>query len=92
VAGFGTGDERLNRPAPHPAFGCVDSLAPLAGGIDLEAMLLRCVVALLTGVAKDALKRDANLLLDLGNDRAKQVAIIGLAGQGFSADDELPAS
>jgi hypothetical protein len=41
-------------------------------------MLLRCVVALVAGVAKDALKRDADLLLDLGNDRAKRVAIVGL--------------
>jgi hypothetical protein len=36
--------------------------------------------ALVIDVAKDALKREADLLFDLGNDGAERVAIIGLAG------------
>jgi CHAD domain-containing protein len=79
VAGFGTADERLNRPAPHPAFGCVDPLAPLAGGIDLEAMLLRCVVALLTGVAKDVLKRDATAYRRLRDELKWLAGLFGAA-------------
>jgi len=79
VAGFGMADERLNRrSAPHLLFDWAGYATLLAGGKDLEAMLLRRVVALVTGIAEDALERDADLLLDLGNDRAERVAIIGL--------------
>jgi len=50
-------------------------------------MLLRRVIFLATGIVKDTLERDADLLFDLGNDCAERVAIIGLAGQGFGVDD-----
>lgn len=63
VARFGMADERLNRrSAPDLSFDCVGHPALLAGGIDLEAMLLRRIVALVAGVAEGALERDADLL------------------------------
>jgi hypothetical protein len=46
-------DERLNRRSvPRVAVDCIGHLALLAGGMDLEAMLLRRIVALVAGVAK----------------------------------------
>src|ERR1700716_179776 len=67
VFGFGVADERLNRrSAPHLAFDRIGHPALLAGSKDLEEVFGWRVVALVTGVAKDALKRDAGLRLDLG--------------------------
>jgi hypothetical protein len=46
------------RSAPHLAFDCVAHPPLTPGGVGLEAMLFRRIVALVTGIAKDAPKRD----------------------------------
>lgn len=67
----------------HPTF--------LTGGIDLEAVGLRGVVALVSGIGDDARKRCPDLGLDGRNDGLKRVAIIGFSGQRLDVSDELAA-
>lgn len=47
-------------------------------------MRLLRIVALVSGIAKDALKRDADLPLDLGDDGAERMPIIGLPGKALA--------
>ena len=57
------------RPAPQFAFDLFGDAPSLAGDVNLEAMLLRRVVAAIAAVGHDARQADADLFLDAGNDR-----------------------
>ena len=73
----------------HLAFNVFGHPAFLAGGIDLEAVSLRGVVALVSGIDDDARKRCPDLGLDGRND--KRAAVIWFSGQRLDVSDELAA-
>jgi hypothetical protein len=93
VLGLEVADDRLDGgPAPELAFDLGVQAALLAGGIDLEAMGGRGVVAAVSGIGDDPLERLADEAFHLGDDAAAQsVPVIRIAGQRLDVGDELTA-
>jgi len=89
VVFFEVPDDGLDRRAPaHFAFDLIGHAALLAGGIDLESVGRRGIVA---GVGDDAGECCADPGLDRRDDAGQRVAVIGLAGQRLDVGDELTA-
>ena len=65
--------------------------ALLAGGVDLELVIGRGVVAAIAGIGDAAIEDVADERLHLRNDRAERVPVIGIAGQCCGMGDELSA-
>ena len=49
--------------------------------VDLEALVLRCVVALVPGVGDDPLEASADGALNVREDGCERVPVIGIAGE-----------
>src|SRR3954454_22409577 len=59
--------------------------------IDPEALLLGCVVALVSGIGDDPLKLRPDRLLKSRDDGCQRVSVIGVARQRLHMGHELPA-
>lgn len=80
VVGFQVADDGLDGcPAAQVALDRPRHAAFLSGGVDLEAVGRRCVVAAVSGVRDDSGKRDADLSLDHRNDGRERMAVIGFS-------------
>jgi hypothetical protein len=83
-------DDRLDGGTPaHLALDLFCHAAFLASGVNLEAMGLRSVVALVSGASNDARQRCTNPLLNGRYDGFQCVAVIGGARQRLDMGDEL---
>jgi len=68
------------------------SMAPLlAGGVDLELVIGRGVVAAIAGIGDAAIEDVADERLYLWNDGAERVSVVRIAGQRCGMGDELAA-
>src|SRR6266513_214252 len=65
--------------------------ALLAGGVDLEFVIGRGVVAAIAGSGDAAIEHVADERLHLRDDGGERVPVIGIAGQRCDMRDELPA-
>jgi hypothetical protein len=63
----------------------------LARDVDLEALILGCVVALVPGIRDNAVERGADGALDGGNDGCERVPVKGVARQRCHMSHELTA-
>ena len=59
--------------------------------VDLEALVLRCVVALVPGIGDDPLEASADGVLDVGEDRCERVPVIRISGERLHVGDKLAA-
>src|SRR5579871_4232867 len=89
---FDVSDDRLGGGAPtHFALDLRGDSALLLGGVDLELVFGRGVVAAISGIGMHALDLVADELLDRWNDPGERVAVIRIAGQRLRMDCELAA-
>ncbi len=77
--------------AAHLAFDLWCDAALLLGGVDLELVLGRRIVAAVAGVGMQPLDGVADNLLDRRNDARQRVAVIGIARQRLCVDSKLAA-
>ena len=92
VVFFAMSNDRLDAGAPFelsPDSGCDAAL--LALGVNLELVLLRGVVALVSGIGEDAGKGCAGHRFDAGKDGLERMPIIGVSWQSLGVEDELTA-
>ena len=92
VLGFEVADAWLDGgSSSEVAFDRFGDAPLLAGDIDPELVLGRRVVAAIASVGDDARKVRADLGLDLRQDLAERVAVVGIAGKRLHVGDELAA-
>src|SRR5829696_8278921 len=85
-------DRGLHGRAPaERAFDGSSKPSLLTCHVDLEALVLRCVVALVPGVGDDPLEASADGALDVGEDGCERVPVIGIAGERLHVGDKLAA-
>ena len=88
VLGLEMADDRLDgSAAPHLAANRGGDPADLAGDPDPEPV--RVIVAAIPLVDMDAAGLDASELLQIGNDGAEGMAVIGVSVQRLGVEDEL---
>ena len=63
----------------------------LLGGVDLELVLRRRIVAAIAGIGVKPVDRGADQLLDRRDDGCQRMAVIGIARQRLGVGDELAA-
>ena len=87
---FDVSDDRLDGCTPaHLPLDLRGDAALLLG--DLELVIVRRVVAAISGISVNALDLVADELLNRRNDPCKRVAVIRIAGQRLGMDRELSA-
>ena len=75
-----------------PAEGALDGSgepALLACDVDLEALVLWCVVAFVPGIRNNPVERGPDSALDGRDDRCARVPVIGVARQRLDMGDKL---
>src|SRR5215203_6526561 len=89
---FEVTDRGLHGRAPaERAFDGSSEPSLLTCHVDLEALVLRCVVALVPGVGDDPLEASADGALNVREDGCERVPVIGIAGERFHVGDKLAA-
>src|SRR5947209_6710922 len=79
------------RPTFELALDLRRDAALLTGGVNLELVVGRGVVAAIAGIGNAAIEHIADERFYLRNDRGERVPVIGVAGQRRDVSDELPA-
>ena len=93
VLGLEVSDHGLDRSTPLGlAFDLRCKATLLAGGVDLESVTGRRIVASISGIGEGPLDGVAGHLLHGRNDGAEGVAVVGIAGQRRRMGDELAAA
>src|SRR4051812_47252693 len=89
---FEVTDRGLHGRAPaERAFDGSSEPSLLTCHVDLEALVLRCVVALVPGVGDDPLEASADGALNVREDGCERVPVIGVAGERLHVGDKLAA-
>src|SRR3974390_695706 len=92
MLGFEVADHGFDgRSASQFALDLFGDAPLLAGDVDLEAILRRGVVAAVAAVDDQTRQADADLLLEVRNDRRERVAVVGIARKRRPLGDELAA-
>src|SRR5262245_38047312 len=86
-----TDDGLDRRPAFELAFDLRRDAALLAGGVDLEHVIGRGIVAAIAGIGDAAIDQVADECFHLWNDRGERVPVIGITRQHCDVGDKLAA-